>query len=230
MGRHQKRVASPTSWPVQKKTHAWVVGANAGSHSMETGIPLLVVVRDMLKIANNSKEAKRIINEGNILIDGLARKDYKYMAGLFDIVSLPAINEHYRILLDNNNRFKLYKESADAKKLCRVNNKTIVQKGAVQLNLHDGSNILGSNDYKTFDTIMLSLPDHKIVRHIAYKPGNLAMVVGGEHSGEIGKIKQIRKVRGSGTNMVVLSNEKEFETIENYVYVIGETVPEFKVV
>jgi ribosomal protein S4E len=27
------------------------------------------------------------------------------------------------------------------------------------------------------------------VRHIAYKPGNLAMVVGGEHSGEIGKNK-----------------------------------------
>ncbi len=108
MGRHQKRVAAPKSWPVQKKTHAWVVGANSGSHSMETGIPLLVVVRDMLKIASNSKEAKRIINEGNILIDGLARKDYKYMAGLFDIVSLPAINEHYRILLDNNNRFKLY--------------------------------------------------------------------------------------------------------------------------
>ena len=230
MGRHQKRVAAPTSWPVTRKTHAWVVGANAGHHSKETGVPLLVVVRDMLKIANNAREAKRIINEGSVFVDGVARKDYKYLTGLFDIVSLPALNEYYRVLLDDNNRFKLYKESQSVAKLCRINNKTIIKKGAVQLNLHDGTNILASNDYKTFDTILLSLPDRKITKHIPYKPGNLAMVVGGEHSGEIGKIKQIRKVRGSGTNMVILSNEKEFETIENYVFVIGETAPEIKVI
>jgi small subunit ribosomal protein S4e len=228
MGRHQKRVAAPTSWPVARKTHHWVVGANAGAHSMETGIPLLVVVRDLLKIANNAKEAKRIINEGNVFVDGKARTDYKYIVGLFDILSIPATNEYYRVLLDKQNRFKLYKDDAGALKLCRVNNKTVVKKGAVQLNLHDGSNIIASNDYRTFDTVMLK--EGRIVKHISYKPGNLAMIVGGEHSGEIGKIKQIRKVRGSGTNMVVLSNEREFETIEDYVFVIGETAPEIKVI
>ena len=230
MGKHQRRMASPTSWPVERKTHAWVVGANAGSHSKETGIPLLVVVRDLLKIANSSKEAKRIINEGSILVDGKTRKDYKYIAGLFDIISLPALNEHYRVLLDHNNRFKLFKESADVKKLCRINDKTIMRKGAVQLNLHDGSNIIATNEFRTFDTLMLSIPDRKIARHIPYRPGNLALIVGGEHSGEKGKIKQIRKVRGSGTNMVVLSNDKEFETIEDYVFVVGESAPELKVV
>jgi small subunit ribosomal protein S4e len=228
MGRHQKRVAAPVSWPITRKTHHWVVGANAGSHSKEKGIPLLVIVRDMLKLANNAKEAKRIINEGNISVDGRARNDYKYMVGLFDIISIPSTNEYYRVLLDKQNRFKLYKEDSNAPKLCRINNKTVVKKGTVQLNLHDGSNILASNDYKTFDTVLLQ--DRKIVKHIAYKPGNLAMVVGGEHSGEIGKIKQIRKVRGSGTNMVAISNEREFETIEDYVFVIGETAPEIKVI
>ncbi|GFO98003.1 30S ribosomal protein S4 [groundwater metagenome] len=230
MGRHQRRIAAPVSWPIEKKTHAWVVGANAGSHSTHTGIPLLVVVRDMLKLATNSREAKKIINEGSILVDGIPRKDYKFMTGLFDIISLPTVNEYYRVLLDANNRFKLHKEEPGASKLCRINNKTIVKKGAVQLNLHDGSNILASNEYKTFDTVMLSIPDRKISKHLPYKPGNLAIVIGGEHSGEVGKIKQIRKVRGSGTNMVVLSNETDFETIEKYVYVIGETTPEIKVV
>ena len=230
MARHQKRVAAPKSWNITRKTHHWVVGANAGPHSKDKGIPLLVIVRDMLKIANNAKEAKRIINEGNIFIDGVARPDYKHIVGLFDIVSIPETNEYYRVLLDSQNRLKLYKEDAGALKLCRVNNKTIVKKGAVQLNLHDGSNILASNDYKTFDTVILGLKDRKIVKHIAYKPGNLAMIVGGEHSGEIGKIKQIRKVRGSGTNMVAISNERDFETIEDYVFVIGESTPEIKVI
>ncbi len=230
MGRHHRRVAAPVSWPIGKKTHAWVVGANAGSHSMHTGIPLLIVVRDMLKLATNSREAKAIITEGNILVDGIPRKDYKYITGLFDIISLPAVNEYYRVLLNANNRFKLYKEEPGVSKLCRINNKTIVKKGAIQLNLHDGSNVLASNEYKTFDTVMLSIPDRNIIKHIPYKPGNLALIIGGEHSGEIGKIKQIRKVRGSGTNMVVLSNGTDFETIEKYVYVIGETSPEIKVV
>ncbi|MCZ7398479.1 MAG: S4 domain-containing protein [Candidatus Methanoperedens sp.] len=98
MARHQKRVAAPTSWPITRKTHHWVVGANAGSHSKGTGIPLLVVVRDMLKIANTSKEAKTIINEGNILVDGVERTNYKHMVGLFDIVSIPTTNEYYRVL------------------------------------------------------------------------------------------------------------------------------------
>ena len=230
MSTHQKRVAAPISWPITRKTHHWVVGANPGAHSMETGIPLLVVVRDILKMAKTAREAKRIINEKNIHIDGVARTDYKHMVGLFDIVSIPAANEYYRVLLDSKNRFKLFKEDANAGKLCRINNKTIVRKGAVQLNLHDGTNVLGSNDYKTFDTIILDTKDHKIIKHLAYKAGNLAMIVGGEHSGEIGKIKQIRKVRGSGTNMVAISNETEFETIEAYVYVIGETTPHIKVV
>ena len=230
MARHQKRVAAPRSWPITRKTHHWVVGANPGAHSMETGIPLLVVVRDILKIANTAREAKTIINEKNIHVDGVARTDYKHMVGLFDIVSIPATNEYYRVLLDTKNRFKLFKEDANAAKLCRINNKTIVKKGAVQLNLHDGSNVLASNDYKTFDTVILDTKDRKIIKHIVYKAGNLAMIVGGEHSGEIGKIKQIRKVRGSGTNMVALSNEREFETIEDYIYVIGENIPEIKVV
>jgi len=229
MARHQKRVAAPISWPITRKTHHWVVGANAGAHSMETGIPLLVVVRDILKVANNAREARKIINEKNICVDGVPRTDYKHMVGLFDIVSIPATNEYYRVLLDNHNRFKLFKEDASAAKLCRINNKTIVRKGAVQLNLHDGTNLLASNDYKTFDTVILDTK-RNIVKHIGYKPGNLAMIVGGEHSGEIGKIKQIRKVRGSGTNMVAISNEQDFETIEDYVYVIGENTPEIKVV
>ena len=229
MATHQKRVSAPVSWPITRKTFHWVVGANPGAHSTETGIPLLVVVRDILKMANNAREAKRIINEKNICIDGIVRTDYKHMVGLFDIISLPATNEYYRVLFDSKNRFKLFKEDANAGKLCRINNKTIVRNGAVQLNLHDGTNVLASNDYKTFDTIILDI-NHKIVKHIPYKPGNLAMIVGGEHSGEIGKIKQIRKVRGSGTNMVSISNESEFDTIEDYVYVIGETTPQIKVV
>ncbi len=230
MSKHQKRVSAPVSWPVTRKTHPWIVRARPGPHSKETGIPLLVVVRDMLGIANNSREARKAIHDGHILVDGVPRKDYRYMTGIFDVISIPALNQHYRLLLDNKNKFKLYKEEKDALKLCRINNKTILKQGKVQLNLHDGSNVLASNDYKTFDTVMLSIPDRKIVKHIPYKEGNLAMIMGGKHSGSIGTIKEIRKIRSSAPNIVVISNKNEFETIEDYVFVIGESTPEIRVI
>jgi len=40
-------------------------------------------------------------------------------------------------------------------KAMQINNKQLLEKGAVQLNLHDGTNVLASNDYKTFDTVIL---------------------------------------------------------------------------
>ncbi|MFQ6054750.1 MAG: 30S ribosomal protein S4e [Methanosarcinales archaeon] len=228
MSRHQKRISAPKSWPMAKKTHKWVVKANPGPHSKKQSIPLLVVVRDLLKLGNNSREAKRILNEGNVLVDGIIRKDYKFPVGIFDVIAIPKIEKYYRVLLDKKGRITLLDiDNPNARKLCRINNKTIVKGGVVQLNLHDGTNIFGTPDYKTKDSILLSLPDKKIVKHLKYESGNLAVVIGGKHSGEIASIKEIKKTRSSQHNMVTLTtNTKDFETIEDYIFVIGETEPE----
>ena len=113
-------------------------------------------------------------------------------------------------------------------KLCRINNKTTLRGGKVQLNLSDGTNILGSNEYGTKDSLILSIPDKQIVKHLKFMVGNLAMVVGGQHSGELGKIKEIREVKSSRHNTVMISGEIDFETIEDYVIVIGEEKPEIR--
>ena len=54
------------------------------------------------------------------------------------------------------------------------------------------------------------------------------MVVGGKHSGQTGKIKDIIKVKSSQPNRVIISGDKEFETIEEYVYMIGTDSPVIK--
>ena len=94
------------------------------------------------------------------------------------------------------------------------------------MNLNDGNNLLSSNDYKAKDSVILSLPDKEIVKHIKYEVGNLAMIVGGTHSGEIGVIKEINKVRSSKNNTVTISGQTEFDTIEEYVFVVGESEPD----
>jgi len=229
MSRHQKRVTVPVSWPISRKTHAWVAKASPGPHSAEQSIPLVTVVRDMLKLVDNAREVKRILYEGKVLIDGKAQKDYKLPVGIFDVVSIPLLNQQYRMMKDVRGMFYLSPiEAMDAKKLARIENKTIITGKKLQLNLSDGSNKLADGEFKVGDSLVLSIPDKKVEDRIEYKIGNLAMVVGGKHTGQTGKIKEIITVKSSQPNRVIISGDEEFETIEEYVFMIGRDSPAIK--
>lgn len=226
---HQKRLSIPRSWKAGKKGYKWVSTTRPGPHSQARSLPLGIIIRDILKLVDNSREGKRILSEGKVLVDGIPRKDLRFPVGLFDVITLPLINETYRMFQDEKGRLVLHKlDATNVNKLCRINNKTTIKGGKVQLNLNDGTNILGSNEYGTKDSLILSLPDKQIVKHLQFKVGNLAMVVGGRHSGEIGKITEIKEVKSSRHNTVAISGETDFETIEDYVIVIGEDKPEIR--
>ena len=224
---HQKRLSIPRSWKVGRKGYKWVSTTRPGPHSQARSLPLGIIIRDVLKLVNNSREGKRILSEGKVLVDGIPRKDLRFPVGLFDVITLPLIKETYRMLQDEKGRLGLHKlNETNVNKLCRIDNKTTLKGGKVQLNLNDGTNILGSNEYGTKDSLILSVPDKQVVKHLQFKVGNLAMVIGGQHSGEIGKIKEIREVKSSRHNTVAISGETDFETIEDYVIIIGEDKPE----
>ncbi len=227
---HQKRISAPPSWHIPKKTHVWASTPRPGPHSKERSIALLHLVRDMLGLAETGREARLIINQGSILVDGKKRRDPRFPVGLFDVISIPLLEKHYRLLLDAKGRLTVRPLLTETPmKLCRINSKKTLKGGRVQLNLHDGTNILGSDEYRSHDSLILSIPDKKIIKHLAYKPGSLVMVVGGQHSGETGTIKEIRKTRSSAPNTVSITGKYEFETIEDYIFVIGETEPEIDI-
>lgn len=231
MSKHQKRLSAPKSWPIARKTHAWVATTRPGPHNREQSIPLAIILRDMLALATTFREAKKILNAGNVLVDGRVRRDPRFPVGLFDVVAIPKNNEYYRMLLTSTGKLELRKlDSPDARKLCKITDKTMVKGGRIQLNLHDGTNLIGTNDYSRGDSLILSLPDRSILKHLRFAEGNTAMILGGQHSGEIGTITGKRVVRSSASNMVsIKTGEREIETLEEYVYVIGEAEPEIRV-
>ncbi len=229
MSRHQKRVTVPVSWPIARKTHAWVAKTSPGPHSSEDSMPLVMVVRDMLKLVDNAREAKRALYEGKVLVDGKVQKDYKLPVGIFDVISVPLSNQQYRVLKDEKGMFYLsLLEAGAVRKLARIENKTFLKGKKQQLNLSDGSNKLVEGEFKVGDSLVLSLPEKNIEERIGFEVGNLAMVVGGKHTGQTGKIKEIITVKSSQPNRVIISGDAEFETIKDYVYMIGKDQPVIK--
>jgi len=231
MGKHQKRIAAPRSWRIERKIAYWTVKPRSGPHPGDKSVPLLLLVRDMLNLVDNGKETKRILNEGNVMVNGIVRKDHKFPVGVFDILSIPHTKANYMVLLDKKGKLSLEKvtEEAASRKLCRVNGKRILKEGKIQLNLHDGRNILPGGEFaekiKTHDSLMISLPDSEILQHFAYKEGSKVMVMGGKHSAQTGEIEEIKAVRSSEPNMVKIKppeSEESFETIDDYVFVVGE--------
>jgi small subunit ribosomal protein S4e len=184
-------------------------------------------------LARNLKEVKQILHQNDVIINGRPCRDAKVGIGIFDIISLPKINKFYRILRDKNGRHVSIEIDAEAAKtrLCKVKNKTIVSGGKVQLNMRDGANLLADNTYKAGDSIVLSLEPEtrfKIVDHFPFAVGNMAMVIGGRHSGKVARIVDIIKMPGSVSNKIILEDETtktRFDTISPYIYMVGKQTP-----
>ena len=227
--KHLKRYKAPKTWPIHPKEETWTVKPSAGPHAIEDCLSLMVVVRDILKIADNSREAKRIINSGDIVINGRSKKDYKFPVGFMDIITIPKTNETYRVLLDNKRRLTLKpitNEETDVK-LSKIVNKTTIKGGQTQLNLHDGRNLLTEEDYKVGDVLSLKIPEQEVQNVYKLEEGATVLVTGGKHTGEIGKISEIIINQSSNPNTVIIENSRKenFLTLKDYAFVIGENEP-----
>jgi small subunit ribosomal protein S4e len=232
MTKHQKRLSVPKSWPVERKTEKFTVKADAGPHG-EAGVPLLIVLRDVLGYVDNRKEARYALNEGNVAINGKEINDEERPVGMFDILAFDEREEYYRVFPDEGGRLALTpidEESAQSK-LGKIVNKQHVAGGDVQLTLHDGQTLLveADADYDAGDSIVVGNEDGEVVAHFEYEEGALVTAVNGAHAGQIGAIDEIQVTPGSSQNNVLVdqesapvANDAGFETIEDYVVVIDE--------
>ena len=226
MTRHQKRLSVPNSWPVERKTNTFTVKAGAGPHG-EAGVPLVVLLRDVLGYVDSTKEARYALNNDSILVNGDAVSDEQRPIGMFDILAFPERGEYFRVFPDEGGRLALtpVDEDAAGSRLGKITNKTVVPGGVTQLTLHDGTNVRVDDDadYETNDSIVVDNETKEIVAHFEYEEGALVTAVAGQHAGQIGDIDDIDVTLGSGDNTVTVASEDGgYETVEEYVVVIDE--------
>ena len=224
---HLKRLAAPKTWQIKRKGAGFITKPAPGPHGLESGMPIGVLLKEVLQYAKTTREVERILNSGSVKIDGKPRKDFRFPVGIFDAVEFIEIHEYFRMIINGKGKLDLVKISKEESSIkpCKIINKTLV-KGKTQLNLFDGKNIfVDKGAFKVGDSVLLELPGQKIIKHLKFGKKSTIFLTGGKHIGEIGNVEDIIE------NRITYKDEKGnlIETSKEYAFVIGEEKPAIKV-
>jgi len=189
---HLKRQKSPKNWPIYRKGTKYIVRPRS---NIGKGLPLLVVLRDVLGIAQNRKEVKKALYEKQILVNNKVARDEKNNVLLLDTISILPMKKHYRLVLSDKGKFEVreIKEIGVNQKIAKVVNKRILKGKKIQLNLSDGRNFISDIKCNINDSVKINLKEKKIEGCLGLKEKAEVIVFAGKHSGGMGVIKKINK-------------------------------------
>lgn len=205
---HLKRNKMPKTWPLKRKGTKYLVRP---SHSLKNSIPLLILLRDMLKIVKDRKEAKKIINLGKIKVNCKKVRDEKISLSLFDIVDLDG--KKFKLILKNK-KFNVDKVERE-EKIVKIVGKKILKGSKLQVNLSDGRNYVIKEKLKTGDSVVIDLKENKIKEVLEFKPGCKVLFMTGKHLGEGGVVE----IKDKNSASVKIGNEKINSRINNLMVI-----------
>jgi small subunit ribosomal protein S4e len=187
---HLKRQDTPKKWPIPRKGSKYVIKPSSNT---KEGVPILIFLRDMLKLANNRKEVKKAINKREILLNGKEIKNENLSVLLLDRVSVVPSKKNYELTLSENGKLQIkeVKSGEEDKKISKIENKKILRGKKTQLNLKDGRNFISEIDCKVNDSVIINFKNKKIEKCLPLKEKSKAMVFAGKHSGKVGSISRI---------------------------------------
>ena len=217
---HMKRLTMPRSWPLPRKSSVWIQKPNPCGHPLDLCMPMGVILRDVLGVAQNRREAKKILHSKLVKVDGAIETDIGRGVGLMDVLTVGDVS--YKCILDTNGklRYRMIPAKEASTKICRVMGKTTIKGAKTQVHLHDGRNLLFNEnpEYKTGDSLVISLPDQEIKSYHKFEEGSIAYLTGGNHIGELATVRGQDIKRSSKANEVQFD---DFGTISDYVFIIS---------
>lgn len=199
---HLKRQKIPKNWPIPRKGTAYIVNPN---FSPTKGVPLLIFLRDMLKISQNRKEVKKAIHLKNILINGKFAKDEKNSVLLFDKVVIVPAKKYYKLNLSTTGKFEIeeVKEKDANQKIAKIIDKKMIKGKKIQLNLNDGRNFISDIECNVGDSVSINFEKKKIEKCLPLKEKSKVVVFAGKHAGKRGIIAKLipeRKMASLNSN------------------------------
>lgn len=231
---HLSRLAAPKTWPVKRKGIKWIAKPISGPHSTEYSMTIGTWLQEVLEIAKVKRDIKRILGQDEVLVNGKAVHELNFPVGIFDVLSIPKLKKHYRVLINNIGKLVLAEIlEKDAKLVpAKVISKTTISGGKLQINCSNGWNLLAEKDsYSMGDVLFFDVEKRTPAKHIKLAKGNVVFLIGGKHVGSVARLEGIKEVgQLKKTKIVLLAADKEkWESSLNEVFIIGEKEPEIKV-
>jgi small subunit ribosomal protein S4e len=189
----------------------------------------VTVLRDLVGACDTAREAKKIIGNREMFVNGKAVKNPKAPVGFMDVITVPKMNLAFRMLLTDKGKLTIVAidEAETSFVICKILDKTIVKGGKFQLNLSGGRNILlEKNDYKCGDSIKVAFENQAILEHYPMAAGNTALVTDGSHAGCVKAVKEVQIIKGTGRNIVLFTDGTE--TVTDNIIMIGGAAPAIK--
>jgi small subunit ribosomal protein S4e len=178
----------PKNWPIARKGTKFVVKP---AFNLEGGLPLLMIIRDLLKLAQTRKEVKKAIHEKKLLINGSLVKDDKQTVLLLDVVTIVPGIKHYKLILNKYGKFAIEETKEANSKISKIINKKTLNGKKTQLNLLDGRNYLSEIKCNTNDSVIVNFKTKKIDKCLSLKEKATVLVFAGKHAGATGTINKI---------------------------------------
>ncbi len=223
-----KTLNAPKSMKINRKKTEWSVRTKAGTHKKEDSAPIGMILRDEIGIAKNLREAKIILKNGEVKINGKVRKKHNFPVGLFDVISLEKQKEYYRVVFDKKRRIRVKKFEKELKD--KINKIEFKKKKGKKIQLTTNEGIVIMHDIGNVgDSIKVSIPEGKITKLLEMKVGSIVYIKKGVHCSETGTIKEIAKGNIRREKLVMIDQGKEkFETTAKNIVVIGEKEKEIE--
>ena len=223
-----KRQMAPLFWGINRKNKRFAITVKPGSHSKNRSIPTAILLRDVLKMVTTLREAKSVIYNGKINVDGITRKSLHHSIGLMDVIELQGISDVYRLVPTHGHILQPIKidSSEKSKKIVKVTSKTTIRGKKTQLGFHDGRTIIADNNVNVGDSCLIQIPEQKILDVIKLEKNSLVIVTKGVNTGQIGHINNINEATFTLSKRINLTiDKKKFEIPADLVIVIGKEKP-----
>jgi small subunit ribosomal protein S4e len=181
---HQTRQEISKKLSIPRKGTKYVARAKINPNN---AVPVVLAVRDLLHLAKTSREVKEMIKSKKIKINDRLVYDFNDSIQLLQILE---VGKHYQLSLTETGKYILNPIAPKTLRVCKVIGRTLISGNKIQINLHDGSNIISNDKIKVGDSLHLD-SSGKMHKHIPLEKGAEILVIAGKYLGKKGKVKAV---------------------------------------
>ncbi|MDK2849619.1 MAG: small subunit ribosomal protein S4e [Candidatus Woesearchaeota archaeon] len=208
---HLKRLAAPKTWNILRKAGTFIVRPFPSGTGLQYSMPISVWLREVLKIAKDGREVFYLLKEKKVLVNSKNIYSKKAPVGIFDVISFPELNKHYRVILNKRGKLTAIEIPEDEAnlKVLKLINKTKLKGDRLQLNFNDGTNMFATDDLKTLkpgSSIVFDLKEKKVKEVLPLSEDALVYILSGAHVGSFANVKEVEnskvKIKLSDSSIV----------------------------